>query len=75
MERCRHERSWFIAGGWYEWCWECGALRKLRPSGVNCSDVVSQWTRPIGKGGKNPLGKGGKNLFPMKMKKEGKVER
>lgn len=27
---CRHPRSWIIAGGHYEWCAQCGALRGLK---------------------------------------------
>ena len=34
MTRCRHNRSWLIASGSYEWCAQCGALRPLVQTGV-----------------------------------------
>lgn len=58
-ERCRHNKSWFIANGLIEWCYECGAFRRLSriegernlvyPSGI--------WIKPVGKGGENPFEK------------------
>ncbi len=32
--RCRHRDSWLIAGGNYEWCFRCGALRRCRETGI-----------------------------------------
>lgn len=67
--RCRHTKSWFLAMGRYEWCYECGAIRRLCPSsdGQNYSTVETQWTPPTGKGGRNP--------FPMKSVKPKKGKR
>lgn len=44
--RCRHERNSWILGGVWEWCYRCGALRRLRPIGVNASAADSGWQRP-----------------------------
>ena len=53
--RCRHRESWLIAGGAYEWCYECGALRKMMISHPpNVVTPITQWTRPTGKKGANP---------------------
>jgi hypothetical protein len=47
--RCRHQHSWLIAGGHYEWCAECGALRPLvvAPAGNTCSlSPTMTWAYP-----------------------------
>jgi hypothetical protein len=46
-KRHRHEASmWFIAGGAWAWCYQCGAIR---PSGDG-----AKWQRTSGIGGPNP---------------------
>lgn len=53
--RCRHNKMWIIAGGYWYWCYECGALREARQSDkVNGSYPVGPWIKPVGKGGENP---------------------
>ena len=58
MSRCRHERnSWLISRGrslWMEWCYRCGAIRNLKEHGDLSLDPITEWTRPVGPGGKNP---------------------
>ena len=60
-KRCRHERnSWIIAGGYQEWCFVCGALRRLKPIQDGSFPVMtwepaSRWIRPTGDKNKNPL--------------------
>lgn len=61
-ERCRHERnSWLIGSSdvnkIYEWCWRCGALRKLVRYADNCYRPESRWIRTVGVNGKNPYNK------------------
>lgn len=56
--KCRHYHTWLIAGGLFEWCYECGALRKMIEIAPAYLRNCTQWTRPTGKGGKNP--------YPMK---------
>lgn len=53
-ERCRHNRSWLIVGAHAEWCYECGAWRKLRQMPPNSVAPASRWFKPVGKGGENP---------------------
>lgn len=58
--RCRHERSWLIAGAEYEWCWLCGALKRLAPveGSTNAVKSASGWARPTGdRNAPNPYGK------------------
>lgn len=52
--RCRHYRSWLIAGGEYEWCYECGGLRRMKHVGQNAVMAITRWTKPTGKNGRNP---------------------
>ena len=54
--RHRHERnSWLIAGGYIEWCYQCGAWRNLRPADMGDGMApASPWHRPSGIGGINP---------------------
>ena len=53
--RCRHNRFWVIAGGYWLWCYECGAVRKMRitDDGTVTSDW-KRWQKPVGKLGENP---------------------
>src|SRR5690606_21383205 len=37
MEKCRHGSTWIIAGGFWEWCYVCGALRQHVRTGSNSS--------------------------------------
>lgn len=48
--RCRHNKNWIIAGGYWLWCYECGAIRtnQLSKRGKRA------WTCPTGPGGINP---------------------
>lgn len=55
-KRCRHERnSWIICGGYAEWCYVCGAWRKLEPISPNSSRAASTWARPSGNPAVNPF--------------------
>lgn len=58
--RCRHARSWIMAGGNIEWCWQCGAIRKLSmafdPEG-SMLVPVSVWQSPIKDSSENPFEK------------------
>jgi len=61
-ERCRHERNSWLLGPDYgsemlEWCWKCGALRKLKRIERNEYAPESYWIRPVGVKGENPWGK------------------
>ena len=50
-------------GGHGEWCYECGALRRMAVVEPNHVYPKTRWTRPVGKDGKNP--------YPMiELKKE-----
>lgn len=56
--RCRHERnSWLIGGGYYEWCYVCGAFRKMSKIGTNRVVPAGVWIRPTGDKDKNPYEK------------------
>jgi len=52
---CRHYRTWLIAGGNYEWCYECGALRAMKMITPTTLTNKTRWQRPVGKGGENPV--------------------
>lgn len=52
--RCRHNGSWIIGGGTYEWCYECGAFRSLVEAGIAQITVTSPWCYPQGIGAENP---------------------
>lgn len=42
-----HRRSmWLIAGGYWIWCYRCGAIRR--------NGVKDRWVRPTGLDGPNP---------------------
>lgn len=38
---CRHRQTWIICSGMNEWCYVCGALRRLQ-----LSKVSSPWCLP-----------------------------
>lgn len=50
MRRCqsRHRKCWIIAGGYWLWCYECGAIRRNVPAGQD------DWVYPVGAKGENP---------------------
>jgi hypothetical protein len=52
-KRCRHYQSWILGDVW-EWCYQCGALRRHTITGTNAMSPVTQWTRPTGADGQNP---------------------
>jgi hypothetical protein len=47
--KCRHRDSWLIGSGLYEWCYRCGAFRRLRSTGPT-SIVDSSWCVPVASG-------------------------
>lgn len=57
--RCRHERnSWLIGlpNSLFEWCYVCGALRRMRASVVaNTCTAATGWVKPTGSADKNPM--------------------
>lgn len=55
--RCRHRESWLIAGGAYEWCYQCGAVRTCFEAGIADVSQTSPWCLPTGAGGENPWSK------------------
>jgi len=55
--KCRHNGTWLIAGGSYEWCYECGAMRTTRETGIAQVAPDSPWLRPVGIKGENPWAK------------------
>lgn len=53
--RCYHNSTWIIAGGRWEWCYRCGALREMRlVVNANGCTPITQWQRPTGNTGLNP---------------------
>ena len=50
MERCRHSGTWLIGGGFYEWCYECGAFRTMAKTGAASLSPDSPWAYPKGPG-------------------------
>ena len=64
---CRHDRnSWLIASGYYEWCYVCGALRKMEQmKDINGVYPTSKWVKPTGDKDNNPFSK----LSPLPKKK------
>lgn len=58
-EPCQHFNTWRISEDRYEWCYQCGAIRRTQPAGG--------WVRPTGRGGKNPVGtvKGRDEWWPL----------
>lgn len=55
--RCKHRRTWFVAGGRYEWCYECGAIRQMEYTGPGSLRARTRFVRPVGKDGENPYDK------------------
>ncbi len=55
---CKHKKTWLISSSSYEWCYECGALRRMACDGPHYVHPLTKWTRPTGKDGDNP--------YPMK---------
>lgn len=53
---CRHRATWIICGGHAEWCYRCGAIRKLLLVNALVSVPTTTWVRPVGDG-KNPYEK------------------
>ena len=54
--RCpsRHRTCWII-GDSLAWCYQCGAIRSLRPIGPGqLAFSETSWTYPTGPGGENP---------------------
>lgn len=59
-KKCKHYSTWIIGYANYEWCYQCGALRRMHPYKTeNAVLNISQWTKPTGVDGKNP--------WPMKI--------
>ena len=50
IQKCRHRKTWLIAGGFWEWCYQCGAIRLMRwvEGTQNCVTPAEKWTRPTG---------------------------
>lgn len=58
MSACRHRKTWLIAGGRWNWCWQCGALREMQNSDKgNFCFPVSDWQKPVGPKAQNPYGR------------------
>ena len=58
--RHRHERSsWLMTSGngYIEWCYQCGAQRRLHWEG-GALRARKNWLKPTGIGGPNPTMKG-----------------
>ena len=52
---CRHRHTWLLASGLIEWCYECGAVRKMqRIHDTNAVCPLGKWAKPVGAGGENP---------------------
>lgn len=52
---CRHRQTW-IMGSSYEWCYQCGAFRRMRQTAQrNVIAPDSAWVTPTGPGGVNPV--------------------
>jgi hypothetical protein len=45
-KRCRHSKSWLIAGAAIEWCPECGAWRDMQRVPPNSCYPISAWCYP-----------------------------
>lgn len=56
VKRCRHDRNSWILGGVWEWCYRCGAIRRLDrvPGTTNGLYPLTVWLRPVGPDGENP---------------------
>ena len=54
--RCRHERhSWII--GFHEWCYVCGAFRRLKFLRESSCVPTTKWIKPTGDKDNNPYAK------------------
>lgn len=53
VQKCRHRDSWILGFVW-EWCYRCGALRRLSRTGPTSLAVDSGWQRPVGQTADNP---------------------
>lgn len=53
--KSRHRKCWIIAGGYWLWCYECGAI-KLNV-GKDHPDYRRNWYVPVGPDGENPASK------------------
>lgn len=53
-KKCRHAKTWLLSDGFLEWCYQCGAFRKMTkyPGGVTPNSL---WCRPVGVDGENPF--------------------
>lgn len=52
---CRHSNhSWLICGGLIEWCYRCGAFRKMKHLHETAVAPDGAWARPTGPDGENP---------------------
>jgi hypothetical protein len=69
---CRHRNTWLIAGGYYEWCYECGGIRKMKVSAPNVCCPETTWCKPTGKDGDNPWGAWMKSTSLYKERQERK---
>lgn len=48
-KRHHHEQSmWFIAGGYWMWCYKCGAIRPTT------GPDAGKWQKPVGMDDTNP---------------------
>lgn len=66
-KRCRHERnSWIIGTDSYEWCYVCGAFRKLKTIGTFIVVPASKWVVPTGNKKDVPY------IVPLKVNKQSK---
>ena len=55
--RCRHARTWLFVphtGTYIEWCYECGAWRRLAEIGKVTTRPITVWVCPVGRRGKDP---------------------
>lgn len=52
--KCRHNTTWLMDGGTWEWCYGCGAWRRMRETGIAQCAPMSPWCVPVGVGGENP---------------------
>jgi len=51
-DRCRHGGTWIVEN--IEWCYECGAWRRLIAIDPVTMHPETPWACPVGQGGKNP---------------------
>ena len=72
-DRCRHRDSWLIAGGAYEWCYRCGALRNMREIGIAQVTPQSPWCRPVGPAADNPWDRWNTARAVYQEKRQGKA--